>query len=130
MTRNVRFGWWSLLLWLLVGLGLEALHGFKAPVLLDVGRETRREMWRLAHAHGALLALVNVVFGLHARDHDGPRLARASWCLLAAAALMPLGFVLGGLFPYGADPGLGVVLVPAGAVALAVGVAVTARRHS
>ena len=41
--------------------------------------------------------------------------------------LMPVGFFLGGVWIYGGDPGLGVLLVPIGAAALFVAVALTAR---
>ena len=47
--------------------------------------------------------------------------------LLGAALLLPGGFLLGGLFPYGGDPGLGIFLVPPAAVLLFVGVGTTAR---
>jgi len=62
-----RFGWWSLLLFTALGLGLESLHGFKVRAYLDVSNETRRLMWTLAHAHGALLSVLHVVFGLSLR---------------------------------------------------------------
>ncbi|PYL06334.1 MAG: hypothetical protein DME34_09145, partial [Verrucomicrobia bacterium] len=57
--RNLRFGWWSLLVFLMIGAGLETLHGFKIGWYVDVGNETRRLMFTLAHAHGTALALVN-----------------------------------------------------------------------
>ena len=40
---------------------------------------------------------------------------------------MPVGFLLGGLFPLGGDPGPGIVLVPIGGVLLLVGVLTMAR---
>ena len=52
--RQARFGWWTLLTFLTLGIVIEALHAFKVPWLLDVQNETRRFMWRLAHAHGIL----------------------------------------------------------------------------
>lgn len=58
--RHLRFGWWSLLLFLLLGLVLEAFHGFKADWYLGVAHAPRRFSWTLAHAHGTLLAVVNV----------------------------------------------------------------------
>jgi hypothetical protein len=58
--RNLRFGWWSLLVFLSLGAVLEALHGFKIGWYVDVGNETRRLMFTLAQAHGTLLALVNI----------------------------------------------------------------------
>ena len=57
---HLRFGWWSLLLFACLGLSLEAMHGFKVGWYLDVTHETRRLMFRLAHAHGTLLALGHV----------------------------------------------------------------------
>ncbi len=74
--RHIRFGWWTLLLFLGLGLGLELFHGFKIRMYLDVANETRRLMWTLAHAHGALLSLIHVVFGLSL--HAFPTLATGS----------------------------------------------------
>lgn len=126
--RHLRFGWWSLLFWLALGLGLEALHGFKAGWYLDVGLEMRRLMLTLAHAHGTLLALVNLAAGFTLRTVKGCELPRpASWALLGAGGLLPLGFLLGGLKIHGGDPGVGVVLVPVGGLLLLYGVAETAR---
>lgn len=111
--RHLRFGWSALLAFSAVGAVLEVLHALKVGAYLDVGNETRRLMWRLAHAHGVLLGLLNVAFGLsleHLRAHP----ERASACLIAAACLLPLGFLLGGAFAAGGDPGLPVLLVPLG----------------
>jgi hypothetical protein len=126
-VRHLRLGWWALLVYLLLGLVLETLHGFKVGAYLDVGNETRRLMWRLAHAHGTLLALVNIAYGLTVRGAPLAAGSLASPCLLGALVLIPLGFFGGGIVLHGADPGLAVLLVPAGAVALAVGVAGAAR---
>ena len=62
--RHLQFGWWSLVVFATLGLVLETLHGFKVRAYLDVSNETRRLMWTLAHAHGTLLAIVHIVFGL------------------------------------------------------------------
>ncbi len=126
-VRHLRLGWWALLVYLLLGLVLETLHGFKVGAYLDVGNETRRLMWRLAHAHGTLLALVNIAYGLTVRGAPLAAGSLVSPCLLGALVLIPLGFFGGGIVLHGADPGLAVLLVPAGAVALAVGVAGAAR---
>ncbi|MBI2516226.1 MAG: hypothetical protein HYV95_04860 [Opitutae bacterium] len=126
--RHLRFGWWSLFFWLALGLGLEALHGFKAGWYLDVGQEMRRLMLTLAHAHGTLLALVNLAAGFTLRTVKGAEVSRpASWSLLGAGVLLPLGFLLGGLQIYGGDPGVGVLLVPVGGLLLLYGVAAMAR---
>jgi uncharacterized membrane protein len=117
--RNLRFGWWSLLIFLLFGGALETLHGFKVGWYLDVGNEMRRLMFTLAHAHGTLLALVNIAAGLTARSVARFDLRPSiSSVLIWAAILLPVGFFLGGVVTYGGDPGLGVWLVPVGAILL------------
>jgi len=131
-SRNVRFGWWSLLVFLSLGLILEALHGFKVGCYLDARNSVRREMWTLGHAHGTLIALVNVGFGLTLRqlragEESFHRLSLASRSLIAAAILMPVGFLGGGIVPYGGDPGLAIALVPLGGALLFLGVLLTAR---
>jgi hypothetical protein len=115
---------------LILGGVLNALHGFKVGWYLDVTNSSRRLMWTLAHAHGVLLALVHLVFAFTQRalpegNAIGSRLA--SKCLLAASWLIPGGFFLGGLAIYGGDPGLGVLLVPVGALVLVVAVILIAR---
>src|SRR5437667_10155222 len=122
--RNLRFGWWSLLVFLCVGAVLEALHGFKIGWYVDVGNETRRLMFTLAHAHGTLLALVNVAAGLMVRTVERFTLRPSvSFALIWAAILLPAGFFLGGIVIYDGDPGLGVWLVPIGALLLFYGIA-------
>lgn len=128
--RHLRLGWWSLLVFLSLGILLEALHGFKIGFYMDLANATRRHVWTLAHAHGALLGLVNLAFAASLRLFcDG----RESWPALASAALvgatilLPGGFFLGGVVIYAGDPGLGVLLVPVGGALLLVAVLVTAR---
>lgn len=140
--RHLVLGWWSLLVFLSLGIVLEGLHGFKLRWYLDVASETRRLMFTLAHAHGTLLALVHLAFadvvgraGLAPDGADGVRIPLAlgegtSRALVAAGLLLPAGFLLGGLFVYDGDPGLGVLLVPAGAVLLLFAVFRTARAVS
>jgi hypothetical protein len=127
---HLRFGWWTLLFFLSLGLVLEALHGFKVGSYLDVSNASRRLMWTLAHAHGTLLALVNLAFAFTLNQLSawppGPR-KMASRTLLAASLLMPGGFFLGGLVIYGGDPGPGIVLVALGGLLLVVAVLLIAR---
>jgi hypothetical protein len=128
--RHLRLGWYALLGFLTLGLVLEALHGFKVGFYLDAGNEARRLTLRLAHAHGALLGVVHVVYGLTLASKFAPDLrsaSRASPCLSAALVLLPGGFLLGGLFVRGGDPGPLVMLVPLGAVLLFLGVLFIAR---
>lgn len=121
--RNLRFGWWSLLVFLSLGGILEILHGFKVGWYVDVGNEMRRLMFTLAHAHGTALALVNIAAGLTSRAKNLPARISVSFSLIWAGVLFPLGFFLGGLGTYGGDPGLGIWLVPAAAAFLAYSVA-------
>lgn len=126
--RHLRFGWWSLFTFLALGIGLEFLHGFKLGWYLDVGQETRRLMFTLAHSHGTLLALVNLAAGLSARTIKGFVLpAAASHALIWGAVVMPAGFFLGGVVIHDGDPGVGVALVPVGALLLLFGVFGAAR---
>ena len=128
--RHLRFGWWSLLVFLILGLVLEGFPGFKVGWYLNVSTETRRLMWTLAHAHGALLALVNIALGLSAgalmsSGRPWPRIV--SPCLMAATVLLPGGFFAAGIYIHDGDPGLGILLVPVGAALLLAGVFSTAR---
>jgi len=121
LPLNLRAGLWALFAFSALGLALETLHGFKLGFYLDVDNDTRRLMWRLAHAHGALLGVVNVGYALAARAWPRLEDRLAGRALLSALWLMPLGFLLGGAFARGGDPGLTVGLAAAGGVALLFG---------
>lgn len=75
-------------------------------------------MLRLAHAHGTLLSIVNILYALTVEVQPRAAGRFASGALLSALVLLPGGFLLGALWAHGGDPGIGVVLVPLGAVAL------------
>jgi hypothetical protein len=124
VRRHQKVGWWTLCFWLTFGIALEGMHGFKVGWYLDVGQETRRLLFTLAHAHGTLLALVHLAYAATIRRFATvTKLARAAGSLLSAASLLlPAGFALGGVKIYGGDPGPGIFLVPAGALALLIGV--------
>lgn len=129
-SRHLRFGWWSLFVFLTLGLVLESMHGFKVGWYLDASNATRRLMWTLAHAHGTLLGLLNVAFAatLHlVPGWDARKRSLASNCLMAASVLIPAGFLLGGVVIYSGDPGLGIVLLPVGAALLLVAISLSAR---
>ena len=116
--RHLRIGWIALLVSITLGVVLEGLHAVKAPLYLDVGQETRRLMWTLAHTHGTLLGLVQLATAATAAL-VGPQVVStmASRLLFAGTVLLPLGFFLGGIGVYEGDPGLGVFLAPLGALA-------------
>lgn len=126
---HMRLGWWSQLMYLSLGLVLEGLHAFKIAWYLDVARKTQRLMWTLAHAHGTLLAVLQIVFAatIHLLPGwDARSLTLASRSLLGAALLMPLGFFLGGLYFYAGVLGVGALLVPPGGVLLLLAIFLTA----
>jgi len=129
VRRHLRFGWWSLAAFGLLGLVLETLHGFKVGAYLDVSNDTRRLMWTLAHAHGTLLGLVHLGFAFTLRhiEVEGSAIRSASTGLVGASLLLPLGFFLGGVRFYAGDPGVGVVLVPIGAALMLYAAVVVAR---
>ena len=118
LTRHRKWGWGCLALFAVIGLLLESLHGFKLAAFVD--HETRRTMWRLAHAHGALLGLVHLGFAsqLAAWSPGEARARGVSVALRVATICMPAGFALGGAWYWDGDPGLGIALVPVGGVAL------------
>ncbi len=130
-ARHLAIGWWSLFVFVTLGFVLEALHGFKVDWYLNVANQTRRLMWTLAHAHGTLLGLVHLGFGLTVElsaARPGKRLHVVSGCLTAATVLLPAGFFLGGIWIYDGDPGLAILLVPAGGLLLVVGLLLMALR--
>lgn len=129
VRRHLRIGWFSLLVFLTLGLALEALHGLKVQAYLNAMNETRRLMWTLAHAHGTLLAIVQFGFAFTANQApawNARARTIASTSLIASGVLMPGGFFLGGVWVYAGDPGLGILLVPVGGILLFVAVLLTA----
>jgi hypothetical protein len=129
VRRHLRFGWWSVLVFLTLGIVLETLHGFKVGWYLDVSNKTRRLLWTLAHAHGALIGLMQIAFAFTVHTvpaWDSRKRSLASHCLLAAGVLVPGGFFLGGTVFYAGDPGVGILLLPLGALLLLAAVVLTA----
>ena len=119
IRKTLRAGWLLLAISLPFGVTLEALHGFKVQAYL--ASDMRREMWRLAHAHGTLLGILCLVFAAIAEAHvAAPVRARAASMIRWGAVLMPLGFFLGGILNSEGDPSLGIALVPVGALLLIV----------
>ena len=120
--RHLRAGWWGLALFVVLGAILELFHAIKSPLFVDAGQETTRLLLRLAHAHGTLLALVNIGYALTVRAYPEAARRSSSALLLGALVLLPGGFLAAR-----ADPGLGIVLVPAGAAFLFAGAALVGR---
>lgn len=145
VTRHMVIGWWSLLIFVALGLVLESMHGFKVAWYVNSGEpETTRLMMRLAHAHGTFLSLVHLAFAWtvsQATGFQGRSRSVASRSVQAAGILLPSGFLLAGLPGFvktgglrlgvlGGDPGLGIVLVPIGALLLILALYLVARGAS
>ncbi len=119
LLHTLRQGWISVAVWMTVGLLLEGLLGYKAPEYL--GDAQRRELFRLAHTHGTLLGVILVVAALTAQRFGvPPRLAQLG--LRIGSVMMPVGFLLAGVWHPEGDPGLAIWLVPPGALLVIFGV--------
>ncbi len=116
--RHLRLSLALLALFLATGLWLEAMIGLRAAGWVD--DPLRREFLRLGHAHGGILALLNLGVGLAierlATPEPWARVIRPAG--LCGALLVGFGFIVGGLWHGPTDPGLPVLVVPAGALML------------
>ena len=112
-------GWISLAFWMALGLILESLLAYKSPAYLYDAQ--RRELFRLAHAHGALLGLMLIVAALWLKNAavEVSRIAIGS--LRIGAGVLPLGFLAAGIWHPEGDPGTAIWLVPFAAILLIFG---------
>lgn len=97
-----------------LGFLLEAAHALKLSAYLDV--PLRRELLVWAHAHGVGLGLVLLAYAACGAVDDAS--AAAERPLALGGLLMPLGFALGSLNLHESDPGIGIALVPIGALSV------------
>jgi hypothetical protein len=109
--RHLRLGWWWLLVFAGLGLILETLHGFKVGAYLNVS-DTRRLMWRLAHAHGTLLGAVNILFALTLRTASDSTFRDLRTILTLLARAFFAAWLSWGRSVLRGRPGLGVLVVP------------------
>lgn len=126
VRQHLRIGWWMVLIFLTLGIALEALHGLKIGWYLNVSNETRRLMFTLAHSHGVLIGVLHLAYAFSLTALAAPPARLSSMCLTASGVLLPGGFLLGGAVIHGGDPGKGVLLVPIGAALLLIAVLQTA----
>ena len=125
---HLRFGWCCILGFVLLGLVLDYFHAFKVGWYLNVGNETRRLMGTLAHAHGTLLGGLNIAYAATlyvVGDRLVGKVKVTSGCLMSAMLLMPMGFLLAGLFTLKDEPGFAVFLVPIGGLLLLISLGMT-----
>ena len=113
-ARMMTQGWVSIALWMSVGLLLEGLIGYKIPAYLNDLQ--RRELFRLAHTHGTLLGLILVAASLCIRRYIASPMRPAQTALSLGSVVMPLGFLLAGIWHPEGDPGIAIWLVPPGAL--------------
>jgi hypothetical protein len=122
MSGMLRQGWIGIACWMSVGLLLEGLLGYKVPGYLNDAQ--RRELFRLAHTHGTLLSAMLVLAALTSarfgRGIGATRSTRA--CLRIGAIMMPMGFLLAGVWHPEGDPGPAIWFVPPGALLVIFGV--------
>jgi hypothetical protein len=128
--RHQVWGWRLLAFFMTGGLLLESMHGFKIGFYLDPNNTLRRELWTLAHAHGTLVALVQLLFSQTIARRwwtSWERVRLCSFLYFGAVVFLPGGFFLGGLMPYNnSDPWVGIWWVPLGALFLIIAALVTA----
>jgi hypothetical protein len=123
LSSLLRQGWIGVACWMTIGLLLEGLLGYKAPGYLNDPQ--RRELFRLAHTHGTLLGAVLILAALTGR-HFGVAPWQAQLALQVGSVLMPVGFLLAGIWHPEGDPGLSIWLVPPGALLMIFGVVAVA----
>lgn len=107
-------GWVSVAVWMAVGLLLEGLIGFKTPAYLQ--DDQRRELFRLAHTHGTFLGLLLVMAAFCSQRFNLSLSPAVNISLRVGTLLIPFGFLIGGLWHFESDPGIGIWLVPPGAL--------------
>ena len=130
VTGMMRQAWIGLAFWMSFGLLLEGLIGYRIPDYLNDPQ--RRELFRLAHAHGGVLSLVLLAaaLGLGFGITEPPR--KALLALRIGVIVMPVSFLLAGIWHYSNDPGLAIWLVAPAALLVVfgiVGLALAIRRQ-
>ncbi len=118
-ARMLFQGWVSIAVWMIFGLLLEGLLGYKTPGYLQ--DDERRELFRLAHTHGTFLGLLLVAAALCGQRFSAPPPRAARVALRWGTILMPVGFLLAGAWHYESDPGLAIWLVPPAALLVVFG---------
>ena len=116
---HLRWGWWLLAVFGLMGLVLDSFHGFKQSFYVAEDVQLRRLLWMTSHGGGVVLGILNIAFAasLH-RFSTGLVCLRSSMGLIAANVAIPSGLFMAGLFLHDGQPGTGLLLFFIGAVLL------------
>jgi hypothetical protein len=112
-------GWLSIAAWMTFGLLLEGFLGYKIPTYLQ--DQQRRELFRLAHTHGTFSGLLLLIAALATQRFSLAPPRTAQLALRIGTVLMPLGFLIAGIWHYEGDPGLAIWLVPPAALMIIFG---------
>lgn len=112
--------WFSLAFWMAFGLFVEGLIGFRSPAYLQ--DPVRREVFRLAHAHGTLLSSLLLLANLYVQKGLTSPPELGVLFLRIGVFVMPIGFLLGGIWHFESEPGIGIFLAPIGGVLVVFGV--------
>jgi len=116
---HLRWGWWLLAIFGLLGLVLDSFHGFKKSFYVAEDVQLRRLLWMTAHASGVLLGILNIAYAASLkRFASGLVRIRSSMGLVAANVAIPSGLFLAGLFLHDNRPGTGLLLFSIGALLL------------
>jgi hypothetical protein len=106
--------------WMSFGLLLEGFIGFRVSLYMSVS--IRREMFQLAHTHGTLLSLLLLLSALTiSKDLVYPN-KFSLLSLRIGTILMPLGFLLGGIWTNKEEPNTLVFFAPIGGILVILGV--------
>jgi len=126
---HLRWGWWLLAVFGLLGMLLDSFHGFQQTFYLADDVPFRRPLWMSAHVSGVVLGIVNISFAasLDRFSASGVVRVRSSLGLIAASVAMPSGLFLAGLFLHDDRPGTGLLLFYMGALLLVSSLALMAR---
>ncbi|MEP7075006.1 MAG: hypothetical protein ABI878_04280 [Acidobacteriota bacterium] len=115
-----RQGWIGVAFWMSFGLLIEGLIGFRSPSYLS--DPVRRELFRLAHTHGTVLSILLLIVFVYLAKNFIARPVAAIWSLRIGTVLMPVGFLLGGIWHYESDPGVMIFIAPVGGLMVIFGV--------
>ena len=116
----VKQAWFGLAFWMAFGLLVEGLIGFRSPAYLQ--DPVRREVFRLAHAHGTLLSILLLLANLYIQRGLASPPELGVLLLRIGVFVMPIGFLLGGIWHFESEPGIGIFLAPIGGVLVVFGV--------
>lgn len=106
--------------WMSFGLLLEGFIGFRVSAYMS--DLTRRELFRLAHTHGTLLSILLLISALTISKGLVYPNKFAAVALQIGTVLMPLGFLLGGIWTRGEEPNIFIFLAPIGGVLVIFGI--------